>query len=214
MASRGARHGRSEEQCVTIRQRCVYEKRKTNNSNLFLEDFRNKTPFTNRKWQLGERKKSADTWKTQRYENNWTCLTDGKRERPLGGRERHYSRLNNHAILLPIYQTRQRPLTAVELADMVSFTFFIIGWTGSQILVDFLQVGGLPLSYKKMQGVSLTGNCDSLVSDCGINSTPHFESIHTRNFLTRVTQAHIAVFFVCVASKPCISRACRVSHVA
>ena len=48
-----------------------------------------------------------------------------------------------------------------------------------------------------------------------VNSTPHRALINTRKLFSRVAQAHIAVFFVCVISKTFIvSRACHVSHVA
>ena len=54
----------------------------------------------------------------------------------------------------------------MELANMVKFTFlFFIGMDRIAILVDLLKLGGLPLTSKFSQGVSLAGNGDSLVSD-------------------------------------------------
>ena len=75
---------------ITIRQRCVDKKRRTNNSILFLKDFRNRTPIAIRKWQCSGRKdqlalenKSCKSCPAagregQRYEKNWKSIVNAQ----------------------------------------------------------------------------------------------------------------------------------------
>ena len=61
---------------IIIGQYSFCETRKRTNSDLSCKDFRNKTLTANRKWQLGGRKISADTWTNSYWRTSPTRLQE------------------------------------------------------------------------------------------------------------------------------------------
>ena len=86
----------------------------------------------------------------------------------------------------------------LEMEHLVRLIFVLVGMDRIVILVGLFKVGGPPMnSLIFLQGVSLTGNGDSLVSDERCKQC----TFHTRKLFSRVAQAHKLHRFVCDVSK-------------